>query len=111
MTKVEVFKKDGKIMKVTANGHSGYGVAGEDIVCAGVSSIIQTAMLGLIGVVKIPGCIKKDEQNVTMEINLPDDMPDDKMHDAQVILETMLCGISDLHVGFSDFIELEVKSL
>lgn len=111
MTKVEVFKKNGKIMKVVAFGHSGYGVAGEDIVCASISSIIQTAMLGLIGVVKIDGCIKKDEQTTTMEINLPENLPNDKMHDAQVVLETMLCGISDLHVGFSDFIELEVKSL
>ena len=111
MTKVEVFKKDGKIIRVTANGHSGYGVAGEDVVCAGVSSIIQTAMLGLMGVAKINDCVKRDELSVTMEINLPDDLPDDKMHDAQVILETMLCGISDLHVGFSDFIELEVKQL
>lgn len=111
MTRVEVFKKNGEIVKVVANGHSGYGVAGEDIVCAGVSSIIQTAMLGLMGVAKINDCIKKDEENVTMEINLPNNLPSEKMHDAQVILETMLCGISDLHIGFSDFIELEVKSL
>ena len=68
-------------------------------------------MLGLMGVVKIKDCIKKDEENVTMEINLPEKLPSEKMHDAQVILETMLCGISDLHIGFSDFIELEVKSL
>ena len=111
MTKVEVFKKDGKIVKLTANGHSGYGAYGEDVVCAGVSSIIQTAMLGLLSVVKVNDCIKKDEENAIMEINLPENLPSDKMHDAQIVLETMMCGISDLHIGFSDFIELEVKQL
>ena len=32
------------------DGHTGYGVEGEDVVCAALSSIVQTAVLGLMGV-------------------------------------------------------------
>ena len=115
MTTIKVLKKDGKIIEVEAVGHSGYDVAGEDIVCAGVSSIIQTAILGLVGVVKINPQITRnksenDNENL-MIIKLPQNLSAQKMSEAQIVLETMLCGLSDLYVGFSDFIELEVKEL
>ena len=42
---------------------------------------------------------------------LPDGLSEGKKHDAAVILDTMLCGVSDLREGFSDFINLEVTNL
>lgn len=115
MTTIKVKKQNGKIIEVEAIGHSGYGVAGEDVVCAGVSSIIQTAILGLVGVVKINPQITRnksenDSENI-MKILLPENLSAQKFAEAQIVLETMLCGLSDLYVGFSDFIELEVKEL
>ena len=39
---------------------------------------------------------------------LPDNLSSSKRHDADIILNTMLCGVKDLHEGYSDFVELEV---
>ncbi len=49
MIKVSITKKSGLITKVQAQGHSGYGPAGEDIICAGVSALLQALKIGLEG--------------------------------------------------------------
>ena len=48
MIKVKIFKESaGRIAGFEVAGHSGTAERGQDIVCAGVSSLAQTALLGL----------------------------------------------------------------
>ncbi len=109
MTSVTITKKDEKIVSVICDGHTNYGVSGEDIVCSALSSIVQTAVLGLLMVVNINVNLKRDEKRGFLSLEIPDNITPEQRHDSDVILNTMLCGISDLREGFSDFIELEVK--
>ncbi len=109
MTQVTVTKEDNRVVKVVCDGHTNYGVSGEDIVCSALSSIVQTALLGLLTVAKVNVTFKRDEERGYLLLELPKNMTEAEKHDASVILDTMLCGISDLREGFSDFIELEVK--
>lgn len=106
MTRVTVIKIKGHIVSLVADGHTGYGVEGEDIVCAALSSVIQTAVLGLMRVAGINAEVETDEGYLSLE--LPKLNEQDR-HNADMILDTMLCGIADLNEGYSDFIELEVK--
>lgn len=108
MTRVEISRKSGHIVRVYVNGHTGYAEEGEDIVCASLSSIVQTALLGLLRVAGIQPEYVIEEQNATLEIKLPT-LSDEDRNNADMILETMLCGIADLYEGYSDFIDLEVK--
>ena len=100
MTTVEVVRRDGHIVRVTSDGHTDYGEEGEDIVCAALSSVIQTAALGLFRVAGIKA--------VTLDRDDRGDMSARDRRAADLILDTMLCGIADLHEGFSKFIKLEV---
>ena len=109
MTKVVIEKKNGHVVAVTADGHTGYGVEGEDIVCAALSSVMQTALLGLMRVAGISVKYTVYESEGRMEFSLPDKLTEKDRFAADMILETMLCGIADLNEGYSDFIELEVK--
>lgn len=109
MTKVCIRKKSGKIVSVECDGHTGYGVEGEDVVCAALSSIVQTAVLGLMGVAGISVNLKRDEGAGYLKAELPYAISESERRDADIILETMLMGIADLYEGYSDFIELEVK--
>ena len=109
MTKVAIVKRNGKIVSVRCDGHTGYGAEGEDIVCAALSSIVQTAVLGLMGVAGISVELMRDDKNGILDMSLPDTLSQTRRHDADVILETMLMGIADLYEGYSDFIELEVN--
>jgi uncharacterized protein YsxB (DUF464 family) len=109
MTKVVIEKKNGHIVSLSADGHTGYGVEGEDIVCAALSSVIQTALLGLMRVAGISVEYTVLETEGSLEFSLPTKLSERDRNNADMILETMLCGIADLHEGYSDFIELEVK--
>ena len=53
MTTVRFTRKDGMLTGVTCTGHTGYAEQGEDIVCAAVSSVVQTAVLGLMQLVGV----------------------------------------------------------
>lgn len=110
MTHIEVFKKNNHIYKVVCDGHTNYGVKGEDIVCASLSSVVQTAVLGLMMVVGANVELDRDEERGYLSMSLTEDLDGERQIQADAILDTMLCGISDLYNGFSDFIDLEVKS-
>lgn len=108
MTFVKITRQDNHIVKVECDGHTDYGEEGEDIVCAALSSVVQTAVLGLMQVVGINVRLQRDGERGYLFMELPP-LEKSVRHDADVILDTMLCGISDLHEGFSKFIKLEVK--
>lgn len=109
MTKVTIEKRGKSIVKVTCDGHTNYGVSGEDIVCAALSSIVQTAVLGLFQVAGVNIDMQRDEKRGYLMFRLPDGITEKEQEKADIITNTMLLGISDLNEGFSDFIELEVK--
>lgn len=108
MTEVVVTRKEGSIVCVKASGHAGYSKSGEDIVCAALSSVIQTAILGLCNVAKIDCKYSINDDLGCLELEIPNLGKEDR-HNADLILETMLCGIADLHEGYSKYIKLEVK--
>ena len=110
MTQVRILKKNGHITEVECDGHTTYGARGEDIVCAALSSVVQTAALGLMSVAGINIDLARDDKRGYLKMTIPNNLSEVQVIQADAILETMLCGISDLYQGFSDFIELEVKA-
>ncbi len=109
MTCVTITKKNNDIVKVVCDGHTNYGVSGEDIVCSALSSIVQTAVLGILMVVGVNLPLQRNEDRGYLSFEVPQDITEQQKHDVNIILSTMLCGISDLREGYSDFVELEVK--
>ena len=109
MTNVSITKKNGEIVKVVCDGHTNYGVNGEDIVCSALSSIVQTAVLGVLMVAGVNLDLERNEDRGYLSFEVPSNISQTQRHDVSVILNTMLCGISDLREGYSDFVELEVK--
>lgn len=109
MTKVKILKNKGHIVDVECDGHTGYGVQGEDIVCASLSSIVQTAALGLLYEAQVQIDMQRDEARGYIHIRIPSGLQSTTQIKVDAILNTMLYGIADLYEGFSDFIELEVK--
>ena len=110
MTKVIIRKKDNKIFEVECDGHTNYGEKGEDIVCASLSSIVQTAVLGLLMIAMLELDMKRNDELGYLRFTLPEKLDETQDIQACAILDTMLCGISDLYESFSDYIELEVKN-
>ena len=85
---------------------SGYADAGEDIVCAALSSVMQTAVLGLKSVVGVDFIYETGDGELFVSIGK---LNGEDRHNADIVLDTMLCGIADLAEGYSQYIKLEVK--
>ena len=111
MTKVTILKKNFKIFEVECDGHTNYGEKGEDIVCASLSSIVQTAVLGLLMVCFVELDMKRDDDKGYLKFTLPEKLSNEQRTKVSAVLDTMFCGIAELNETFSDYIELEVKNL
>ena len=109
MTKIRFFKKGEDFVRIESRGHSGYAKSGEDIVCAGISSLTQGAALGIMKVVGVNAQYAIDEKKGELILELPEDISEEKMHDCSVLLKTLYLSVSDLAEEYSEFISVEVK--
>jgi len=107
MTKVTIIRQKKSIASVVCDGHTGYGVCGEDIVCASLSSIVQTALLGLMQVCGISVDYDRDDKNGYLSFSIGQ-LDTTLRQKADIVLDTMLCGLVDLYESYSDFIELQI---
>lgn len=107
MTIVEIKREEGRIVYVRASGHTNFAEHGEDIVCAGISSIIQTAILGVQNILKVDIMNARNEEEGTIEIVVPSELDSKKKEDIQIILETMLCGLRDLSQSYPNNINIK----
>lgn len=91
MIKVKIFRNSiGKISGFKVTGHANTAPHGQDIVCAGVSALTQTAILGIAK--HLQRKITYDVKNGNLELNLlgnPDELTD-------AIFETMLLGLVEI---------------
>ncbi len=108
MTFIEIVENSNGIKAIKCCGHTGYSKSGSDIVCAAVSSIVQTAMLGIehYSSGKIKAVI--NEEKALLKINMPDDIDVQLNDKCQIILKTMKLGLVDLAENYSDYINLSV---
>ncbi|MDK2821019.1 MAG: uncharacterized protein PWP31_984 [Clostridia bacterium] len=98
---------DGSYKGFSIKGHAGYAPKGQDIVCAAVSALAQTAYLSLKKQLKKePQLINKDGY---YECNLPLGLSHDEEEKAAIILKTIKTGLKAIATDYSDFIE--VKSI
>lgn len=100
MIRVKCRKKDGHITYLSLEGHADSADYGQDLVCAGVSSI----MFGLLNALdEIAGIetIKVDQNLITVNILEPDQTTD-------LILETGLIQLKTVKEQYSQFMKIQL---
>ncbi len=102
MISVKLFNRNGKVVRVLADGHSGYGEHGSDVVCAAVSAIVQTAYLAIKDAGGDTEYVRDSERGL-FEFTVGDA----NRHDCDVILRAMAVGLHDMAEGFPQNIKLE----
>ena len=108
MTHIKIYLKENNIVGFECKNHSGYAESGKDIVCAGISSITQTAILGLENIAKIKCDVKIDQKTGYLSLKIDSkDLKSSNFQSAQIILQTMLCGLEDLENQYPKYIKLE----
>lgn len=111
MTKVFITKHGNDILEFSCEGHTGYAEYGSDIVCASVSSIVQSCGLGLTKVLGIKCKIVVNDDKGIYTLRLPKGLAGEDMAKAQVLLATMFLSLKDLENGYPSNIKVEVKKL
>ncbi|MCH5155828.1 MAG: ribosomal-processing cysteine protease Prp [Clostridiales bacterium] len=98
MITVRLFRKSGTVTGVKTSGHSGLAESGSDVLCAAVSTLVQTAYLAISD---IYGKVDYKKQDGHFEFSVPEG------HDAQVIIRAMQVGLQDLSSGYPQNLKLE----
>lgn len=109
MTTAKFFKKNNKFVAITVQGHTGYDEIGKDIVCATISTAVQTCIHGMLMVVGIKGFyLKRDEDKGELEFRLPNDLSKENQEKCQLLFETMYETLLDIKDGYSKYLLMEV---
>ena len=98
--------KDNLIYGFECSGHTGYAEFGKDILCATISAISQSTILGITNVLGIKCKIDRVDDKGYIKIELPNNI--DSIKSAQVLLQTMKVSIEDLLEAYSHYISMEV---
>lgn len=101
MTTVTILHRAPWIVGFLAEGHTGYAEEGEDIVCAAVSAITQTAMMGLKHFAPDTFSQWREGDAPLLEVRVSH-----PTKETQVILETMVIGLEDILSGVPQYVRI-----
>lgn len=94
----------GRIASFEVSGHAGYARRGQDIVCAAVSAVTQTAVAGLREVAGLDPQVSIDHEMGYLAVDLGRDMDNGA---AQAILATMLIGLRAIARDNPRYVKIE----
>lgn len=105
MTNVQVRRApDGSVLEIRVKGHAGYADHGEDIVCAGISALVETTLIGLKKVAGHPHEGKAVSGSAVIKLK-PGGTPESYMK-AQAILETTVLGLQDIAKDYHQYVRV-----
>lgn len=105
MIKIKIKRENNHINFVEVKGHANYSSFGNDIVCASVSSVVQTALLGILNVVNLK--IPFEKQDGFLSFQIPNNLAEVQIVKVDAILNTMTEGLKDIQEGFKKFVKME----
>lgn len=95
---------EGHYKSFKVRGHSGSAPAGKDIICAAVSAIVQTALIGLDEVALIKNSYTVSDGLVNCI--LPDNINEASFDTAQTIISVMYLGLASIAEQYHDFVRI-----
>ena len=101
--------RDGSIEEFTVKGHAGCGEAGRDIVCAAVSAVVQTAVIGLTDIAGLNP--EYHQRDGFLQCILPGELSEEEKRTAGVVLRTMLAGLKSIQYGYPDLLSIEEREV
>ncbi|NLG25040.1 MAG: ribosomal-processing cysteine protease Prp [Clostridiales bacterium] len=93
MLVVTIARSDAGIRSIEASGHAGYAARGRDIVCAGASAVLLTALIGLEQVAGARVYMRRNDRTGRLKLALPQGLSGQAARDAATILATAAAGL------------------
>jgi len=102
MTTVVFRMEEDRITGFEAKGHSGYAAAGEDIVCAAVTSAVRLAECAVNDVLGLEAAVKVREKDASISLKLPGGLGQTNESTCQTLLTAMMVYFTSLHEEYPD---------
>ncbi len=106
MTTVTFRRSGGRTLGFDVSGHSGYAAAGEDIVCAAVTSAVRLVECVLNDVMGLSAPVRVQEEQAFISLRLPGPLGPAEEDACQDLLTGMMVYLSQLHSEYPDHIEV-----
>ena len=109
MVTVTVFQEQGSVVGFRLSGHADHGAYGEDIVCAGISAITETALLGITDVLKLDAAIARESGHVRCELSR--ETPPEEREKAAIVFNTMIAGFKSIQQAYPKSLKFSYREV
>ena len=109
MITVTVTRENGTPVGFSVSGHANQGEYGEDLVCAAVSAIVQTAILGITDVCHISAGVSIEDGRT--HCILSKDATNEQLRNAAIVFDTMLKGLRSIQASYPRTINFRNKEV
>jgi len=110
MVNAHFYLEDGAYFRADVSGHAGCGARGEDLVCAGISALVQAALNGLdCFTAGRFGWQTDPDGSATMVLDRNLDAESQKC--AHVVLKTLELGLSALAESYPEALRVHIKEV
>ena len=106
MTIITIKKNNNIFEYVECSGHTGFGEAGTDILCASISTLVQGCALGLKNVAKVNINIQTNNDGY-YKFTIPSNLNEKQQQEVNVLVNTLIECLKDLAKGYSKYMKLE----
>ena len=106
MTTITFRTEGDRITGFDSQGHSGYAGAGEDIVCAAITSAIRLVEATINDVLGLAASVKVKESEALISLRLPGGLGPTAESTCQALLTGLMVYFAELHDEFPDNIEV-----
>ncbi len=104
MTRCEFTRDKERITRFSVSGHSGYGEAGTDIVCAAVSAAVELTVTIINDICGGKAKMRVKEEDARVTLTLPASCEEEES--IQAALAGLMLYLCNLRDEYSDFIEV-----
>lgn len=104
MIQITITEKHDLFKSFTIEGHSLIGKKGNNILCAGVSTLVQTIFLGLKEILKLN--VKFDKKDGYFHCYLPENLTQSNKQFVDLLIMTMIKGLQDLKKQYPDEVSI-----
>ena len=106
MTTVTFLTEERRIIGFDAVGHSGYGEAGEDIVCAAITSAVRLVNATINDVMGLCASVKVDDKSGAISLRLPGGLSQTAEATCQALLTGLMVYLAELHDEYPENVEV-----
>ena len=106
MTSVIFHTVEDRIIGFDAQGHSGYGEQGEDIVCAAVTSAVRLVEATVNDVMGLCASVKVNQETAAISRRLPGGLAPTAESTCQNLMTGLMVYLAQLHDEYPEHIEV-----